>query len=78
MGRPILHDLPAMHMPSEPAPAPPQALPPGARRQLHAIRQLRERLFDLQCEPDPDPAAIDGLMRRLARVRRRCVAVAPA
>ncbi len=66
-----------MHMPPELAPTPPQALPPGARRQLHAIRQLRERLFDLQCEPDPDPAAIDGLMRRLARVRGHCV-VAPA
>lgn len=66
-----------MHMPPEIAPVPPQQLPPGARRQLHAIRQLRERLFDLQCEPDPDPAAIDGLMRRLARVRGHCVA-APA
>jgi len=57
------------------APAPLlQPLQPAARRRLHAIRQLRERLFELQCEAEPDPAAIDGLMRRLARVRLRCAA----
>ncbi|KQP49639.1 hypothetical protein [Pseudorhodoferax sp. Leaf274] len=39
--------------------------------QARLIRRLRETLFELQCEPDPDPAAIDRLMRRLARVRSR-------
>ena len=51
----------------------PSVSPSGARRRQQAIGRLRERLFELQCEAEPDPAAIDGLMRRLARVRRRCV-----
>ncbi|MFT3718421.1 hypothetical protein [Pseudorhodoferax sp.] len=41
-------------------------LPP---RHARRIRQLRERLFELQCEPEPDADAIDRLMRQLARLR---------
>ncbi|KQP11862.1 hypothetical protein [Pseudorhodoferax sp. Leaf267] len=43
-----------------------------SHRQAHVIRRLREALFELQCAPEPDPDAIDSLMRRLARVRARC------
>ncbi|HVR52730.1 MAG TPA: hypothetical protein VMS38_23610 [Pseudorhodoferax sp.] len=42
-----------------------------SQRQARLIRRLRENLFELQCVADPDAAAIDQLMRRLARVRGR-------
>ena len=54
-------------------PAPVTAHPSRLQRQLRAIHRLREALFELQCAPDPDPVAIDGLMHRLARVRSRSV-----
>jgi hypothetical protein len=44
------------------------------RRLAHAIHRLREALFELQCEPEPDADAINVLMRRLARVRARSAA----
>ena len=56
---------PSTAQPSAPAPA------SRARRQAHAIGRLREALFELQCAPEPDPVAINGLMARLARVRAR-------
>lgn len=48
-------------------------VPPATRsqRQARLIRRLRENLFELQCVAEPDAAAIDRLMRRLARVRGR-------
>ncbi len=45
-------------------------MPPAQRRQAGEIRRLRETLFELQCEPEPDASAIDGVMRRLALVRQ--------
>lgn len=42
-----------------------------AHRQARAIGRLREALFELQCAPEPDPVAINGVMVRLARVRAR-------
>lgn len=56
---------PTSAQPSPPTPA------SRARRQAHAIGRLREALFELQCVPEPDPVAINGLMARLARVRSR-------
>lgn len=53
--------------------ATPAFLPTGrVHRLASAIHRLREVLFELQCAPEPDPVAIDALMRRLARVRARC------
>jgi len=48
----------------QPAPRPTPSL-----RQARLIGRLRATLFELQCDADPDPVAIDRLMRRLARVR---------
>lgn len=45
-------------------------LPPEQRQQAGEIRRLRETLFELQCELEPDTSAIDGVMRRLAVVRQ--------
>lgn len=51
---------------------PPTPTPPTrAHRQARAICRLREALFELQCAPEPDPVAINGLMARLASVRAR-------
>lgn len=47
----------------------PAARPAPSLRQARLIRRLRETLFELQCDLEPDPVAIDRLMRRLARVR---------
>lgn len=60
-----------MHPPTASVPqgAPP-ALGPG-RPLSRDIRRLQERLFELQCEPEPDVGAINRLMRELARVRER-------
>lgn len=57
----------------DPSSHPASALPPATRsqRQARLIRRLRDKLFELQCVADPDAAAIDQLMRRLARVRGR-------
>ncbi len=68
------HIASTMYLSTETLTMPPLPSPSGVRRRLQAIGRLRERLFELQCEAEPDPAAIDGLMRRLARVRRRCAA----
>ena len=47
----------------------PPSRPTPSLRQARLIRRLREALFELQCDMEPDPVAIDRLMRRLARVR---------
>jgi hypothetical protein len=46
---------------------PVERLPVG-RRRARLIGRLRETLFELQCEVEPDPVAIDRVLRRLARV----------
>lgn len=64
-----------LHPRARPMNAQPSSVPTPpnrAHRQAGAIRRLREALFELQCEPEPDAVAIDGLMARLARVRARC------
>lgn len=54
---------------SELRPAAAHARPAPGLRQARLIRRLREVLFTLQCDAEPDPRAIDRQMRRLARVR---------
>jgi hypothetical protein len=56
---------------SDHRPAGPAARPAPGLRQARLIRRLRETLFELQCDAEPDAVAIDRLMRRLARVRGR-------
>lgn len=47
------------------------ALPQKLRQQARQIKRLRETLYELQCEIDPDPAKINMVMGRLAKVRGR-------
>jgi hypothetical protein len=47
------------------------ALPQKFRQQARQIKRLRETLYELQCEIDPDPAKINKVMSRLAKVRGR-------
>jgi len=47
------------------------ALPKKFKDQARQIKRLRETLYDLQCEIDPDPAKINKVMSRLAKVRSR-------
>ena len=59
--------------PSVPEMAAPSAcaLPQKFRQQARQIKRLRETLYELQCEIDPDPAKINKVMSRLAKVRGR-------
>lgn len=47
---------------------------PAGRRRARLIGRLRETLFELQCEVEPDPVAIDRVLRRLARVHAQTLA----